>query len=92
MDVNELYTIFKNHRHSGTHPDARKLDIKIINSSAAIILISPDGTEFLIGVDDDGALTTQKLSSMGNLVLVSHDGTRFKVEVDNDGALTTTPM
>lgn len=62
----ELTTIFLNHIHSGTHPDAkpirmlRSATIFIDDSKNFLFLISPNGTRYRLGVDDDGALKTTR--------------------------------
>ncbi len=67
MDVQELFTIFRNHRHSGTFPDANKIPqlngttIIVDGTNSFIIIASPDGTKFRIGVDNDGALKTDRI-------------------------------
>lgn len=67
MTVDELFIIFLNHQHFGTYPDAKAL--KILNKTTIIsddknnfiILISPNGTKYRLGVEDDGTLKTTKM-------------------------------
>lgn len=67
MTIEELFNIFIKHEHSGNYPDAKK--IKILNQTtiisdslnSQIILISPNGSRFILGVDDDGTLKTTKM-------------------------------
>ncbi len=67
MTVDELYSIFLRHTHSGSAPDARRIDVMskttIVSDgvSSFVILTSPNGTKFIIGVDDDGTLKTIKI-------------------------------
>ena len=67
MTVEELYTIFRNHKHLGTLPDAvvipqlSKTTVIIDDAKAFLILVSPDGTKFRLGVDNDGALKTTRI-------------------------------
>lgn len=67
LTLEGLATLFFNHRHSGTHPDARKIPqlvgttVFIDDSKAFLILISPNGTKYRLGVDDDGALKTTRI-------------------------------
>ena len=96
MDIKEMYTIFKNHRHSGTHPDAKKLHWKDIggrgNLAEKTVLISENGYRYLVGVDIDGAITTEHLEVPAGLFVVDSDGNGFLIGVDPDGALTSTPF
>ena len=59
MTTDELFTIFLRHQHTGNHPDAQKIKVLI---NPTIILISEDGSKFILGVDNDGVLTTTKIS------------------------------
>lgn len=63
MTLEELYVLYINHRHSGKPDDGKKitnLEAPVI-ISPTIILVSPNGTKYLLGVDDDGVLTTNKI-------------------------------
>lgn len=63
MTVEELFTLFINHKHSGKPDDGKKitnLEATVI-VAPTIILTSPNGTKYLLGVDDDGVLTTVKI-------------------------------
>lgn len=52
------------HRHSGIHGDGQKIPANFINWAAVLvdgsgpILESPNGTQYRLGVNDAGALTT----------------------------------
>lgn len=67
MTLDELYNIFLQHQHTGSAPDARV--IKILNKTTIIcddlnnfiILVSPNGTKYRLGVDDDGSIKTTKI-------------------------------
>lgn len=67
MTVEELAVIFWNHKHLGTRPDAvpipqlSKTTVIIDDSKAFLILISPNGTKYRLGVDDDGAIKTTRI-------------------------------
>lgn len=67
MTVEELATIFFNHKHLGTRPDAvaipqlSKTTVVIDDAKAFLILISPNGTKYRLGVDDDGAIKTTRI-------------------------------
>lgn len=67
MSVGELFTLFKNHNHTGTHPDAKKIrqlngtTIIVDGINSFIILTSPDGTRWRLGVDNDGAITSTRI-------------------------------
>lgn len=67
MDVEELFNIFLRHQHTGVYPDAQKIKVldktSIISDtlSSQIILISPNGNKYILGVDDDGTLKTIKI-------------------------------
>ena len=67
MTVDELYKIFLLHRHTGNANDGQKIiymdatTIKIDDINSFLILVSPNGTKFRLGVDDDGALKTTKM-------------------------------
>lgn len=90
MDVKELFTLFRNHTHTGAYPDAKRLPAFALPPAAftpAICLLSPNGSRFILSVDNDGAITTQP--SVASNVLVSPDGSRFNLGVDSDGAPTT---
>lgn len=67
MTLEEFYDIFQRHIHSGQLPDARKIPILDNTTIIAddiknfIIIKSPNGTKFRIGVDDDGTIKTTKI-------------------------------
>lgn len=67
MTVEELFTIFRNHQHSSSYPDAIKIrqlngtTIITDDINSFIILTSPNGTRYRLGVDDDGALKTNRI-------------------------------
>lgn len=52
------------HKHSGIHGDGQRVPAGFINWESPIpdgagpILTSPNGTQYRLGVDNDGALTT----------------------------------
>lgn len=96
MDNKEIFTLFKNHRHSGTHPDAKKLHWKDIGGKGDVaektVLISANGYRFLIGVDIDGSIITEPLAMPAGLFVMDSDGNGFIISVDNDGALTSRPF
>ena len=52
------------HKHSGLHGDGQKIPAAFINWASALvdgagpILVSPNGTQYRLGVDNAGALTT----------------------------------
>ena len=52
------------HKHSGIHGDGQRVPAGFINwlspiaSGMGPILTSPNGTQYRLGVDDDGAITT----------------------------------
>lgn len=92
MDAKELTTVFFNHRHTGTHPDAKKIDLRAqlgTLAATAIVMISPNGSRYILGVDDDGALTTEPFRKNGSFFLVSPNGKKYVVGVESDGAATT---
>lgn len=96
MDVKELFTLLKNHRHSGTHPDARKLRWRDLagrgDASEKTVLISENGYRYIVGVDTDGAITTESLSIPAGLFVVDSEGEGYLISVDDDGALTSRPF
>lgn len=92
MDIKELYTIFRNHTHTGSYPDAKRLPasaIRFPGLSTCIGLVSSNGTRFLLGVDDDGAPTLSPVSFTN--LLTSADGTVFSIAADSDGAIICGP-
>lgn len=91
MDVKQLYTIFRNHTHTGAYPDAKKLPPWALGLQANIGfgLISPNNSRFVLGVDDDGVPTTTAYPYA--LLVVSPDGSTFALGVDSDGAVTCGP-
>ncbi len=92
MDVNQLFTIFKNHTHTGSHPDAKRLPPGLIRRmvSAGIGLLSPNNSRYILGIDNTGALTTTAVPY--SCVLISPDGRTFAIGVDSDGVPTTAPV
>jgi len=94
MELRELATLFFNHRHSGTHPDARRLSIGGVigvAGSIATVLVSPNGTRYILGVDSYGALTTELFTKAGSLFTRNSNGDSYIVGVDTDGTPTTEP-
>lgn len=90
MTLEQMHTVFRNHTHTGAHPDAKRLPDTAIPGArfqAAIVLRSSGGNRFILSVDDDGALTTSP-ANFSN-ILVSPNGTRFALGIDSDGAPTT---
>ena len=63
-------------------------------STTPVILQSPDGSLWLVTVNNSGVLQTQLVESgtPSELFLYSPDGTRWEVTVNNEGALTTTAV
>lgn len=96
METKELFVLFKNHRHSGTHPDAKKLHWRDIGGKGDVaektVLISANGYRYIVGVDIDGAITTEPLSVPAGLFVTDSDGNGYIISVDADGALTTRPF
>lgn len=96
MDTKELYTLFKNHRHSGTHPDAKKLHWKDLGGKGGFtektVLVSQNGYRYVVGIDVDGAITTEHLEVPAGLFVVDANGDGYIISVDSDGALISTPF
>lgn len=67
MTVEDLFKIFINHKHDGTVNSGPKIPVldktTIISNylKSPIILISDNGSKFILTVDDDGALKTIKI-------------------------------
>jgi hypothetical protein len=67
-------------------------------SPSTIILAAPDDSQWILGVNDSGALTTTELATpvagaaLTSVTLTSADGTEWEVTVTNAGALTTTEV
>jgi hypothetical protein len=67
-------------------------------SPSTIILAAPDDSQWILGVNDSGALTTTELTTpvagaaLTSVTLTSADGTEWTVTVTNAGALTTTEV
>jgi hypothetical protein len=67
-------------------------------SPSTIILAAPDDSQWILGVNDTGALTTTELATpvagaaLTSVTLTSADGTEWEVTVTNAGALTTTEV
>jgi hypothetical protein len=65
---------------------------------STIILAAPDDSQWILGVNDSGALTTTELATpvagaaLTSITLTSADGTEWEVTVTNAGALTTTEV
>lgn len=59
----------------------------------SVVVTGASGASYLVGVDDDGALTVAAGGTgpqeTNGVVLTSADGTRYRLGVTNDGALTT---
>lgn len=68
------------------------------SSTSTPILASPDNSQWLLTVTNEGALATEKLvntvgaSALTSLTLTSPDNTQWTVSVNNSGALTTTAV
>ena len=92
MDIKQLFTLFRNHTHTGAYPDAKKLPpwaITIPGNPTAIGLLSSNNTRYAIGVSDDGAFTVEAVPF--STLLTSLDGTRYIIGIDSDGTPTTAP-
>lgn len=64
-----------------------------LTTASGFVLMSPDGTVWEIGVDDDGLLqsaATVSTSAPSGLSMRSPNGTAYTLSVDNDGLITTT--
>ena len=63
LSSHETVNFSLSHRHSGLHGDGQRVPASFINWTAAItagegpILTSANGTEYRLGVDNDGAIT-----------------------------------
>jgi hypothetical protein len=70
-------------------------DVKIIPKTDVIVnsfepvLTSPNGSRFMMKVDDYGNVTTGKSSGANVQTIVSPNGTRYKLVVADDGTLET---
>jgi hypothetical protein len=68
------------------------------STTSTIILAAPDDSQWILGVNDSGALTTTELATpvagaaLTSVTLTSADGTEWEVSVTNVGALTTTEV
>jgi hypothetical protein len=68
------------------------------STPSTIILAAPDDSQWILGVNDSGALTTTELATpvpgaaLTSVTLTSEDGTEWEVSVTNAGALTTTEV
>jgi hypothetical protein len=68
------------------------------STPSTIILAAPDDSQWILGVNDSGALTTTELATpvagaaLTSITLTSADGTEWEVTVTNAGALTTTAV
>jgi hypothetical protein len=68
------------------------------STPSTIILAAPDDSQWILGVNDSGALTTTELATpvagaaLTSITLTSADGTEWEVTVTNAGALTTTEV
>lgn len=91
MDNKELFTIFRNHTHTGAYPDAKKLPPWAlgIRTEHGLGLLSPNGTRYLLGIDNDGVFTVTSVP-YSNL-LISPDGTTWAVGISAEGALESSP-
>lgn len=64
LSLNETVNFLLLHKHSGVHGDGQRIPAAFINWSSVLvdgsgpILESPNGTQYRLGVSNDGALTT----------------------------------
>jgi len=92
MTIQQFFTLFRNHSHTGAYPDAVRLPSTALPATAfasAVVLVAPNGSRFILSVADDGALTTEPVAFSG--VFISPGGRKFVLGVDSDGAPFTSP-